>query len=660
LIRWTSCQIRAFAYFNNLVLIVAFLGMGLGVAVGRRRGDLVHWTLPTLLILSIPLALSEKLGIVQLPFPDPSVSLWGADILHGGAGEYVRNIAIFVVLVALVVLVFVCAGSAVGWLFPRLEALRAYTADLLGSLLGVLAFTAITSLDSSPPVWLAVGSVPFLWLSRKPSSLASFVGIVVLGWLSIQGAAFSPYNRIDIAEDPLGIMLNVNRDYHQMMLDLSDEALDDRHLSTENRDRLRLFRDVYDLQFQMKGHRDSALILGAGTGNDARAALRSGYRRVLSVDIDPLIIELGEKLHPERPYDDPRVTTVVNDARAFFEQYSGPPFDVVCYGLLDSHAMFSSMSSLRLDNFVYTEEGIRAGWEHVSDRGYMSVSFSVFGGRWIADRLYWTVYRATGVEPLAIYHGMSWGATFLVAPRSDSLDASRIGQYPRVKPEQSIEVVRTPTDDWPFLYVRPDIFPWTYLIVLSGVLVLAVVATPFALGTSVAVRDFHPALFFMGAAFLLIETRGVTTLSLLFGSTWVVNSAIFSGILIMVLVANLVVLRFRPERTHIWFALLLASTAFLVWFDCAWLNQMSMVARGAVGGLVHALPIGFAGVIVSILLARSPSPPAALGSNLLGAVVGGCLEYFSMVTGLRNLVLLALVLYLVALLSHRRNRQPVA
>ena len=66
-------------------------------------------------------------------------------------------------------------------------------------------------------------------------------------------------------------------------------------------------------------------------------------------------------------------------------------------------------------------------------------------------------------------------------------------------------------------------------------------------------------------------------------------------------------------------------------------------------------PVAFAGVIVSIRLARSRNAAASLGSNLLGSVVGGCLEYLSMVAGLRALALLALALYLAAFLAAQRQ-----
>jgi len=221
------------------------------------------------------------------------------------------------------------------------------------------------------------------------------------------------------------------------------------------------------------------------------------------------------------------------------------------------------------------------------------------------------------------------------------------------------EAVRTTSDDWPFLYIRPGIFPWGYLLVLLGVLCLAAVATPLAFGRGAVSAEFDPVLFFMGAGFLLIETRGVTSLSLLFGSTWMVNSAIFGGILLMVLLANLAVERWQLRQLWPWAAGLFASLLLLWWADPGLLNALPLAARGTIGGLCTGLPIGCAGVIVSILLSRSAKPAAALGSNLLGAVFGGCLEYLSMVIGLKSLVLLAVIIYMLAMLFFQRRAASV-
>ncbi len=315
LIRWTSGQIRAFAYFNNLVLIAAFLGMGLGLALGRRHGGLVHWTLPVLLLVASALGLAEPLGFVHMTFPDPSVHTWGAEVSPGTI-RAVSDVAVFVSLIVAIVAVFLLAGSAVGCLFPRLAPLQAYRWDLAGSLLGVLAVTAVTATGAGPAVWLTLGVIPFAWLSRRPLSIASGAAVIALGAYSVQGAAFSPYNRIDLAPEPHAIRLEVNRDFHQYMHDFSDRGI----ASAPDPESQHASRLSYDLPFTINDRRGSALIVGAGTGNDVQAALRNGYGRVVSVDIDPRIIALGRELHPEQPYSDPRVSAVVDDARAVFER----------------------------------------------------------------------------------------------------------------------------------------------------------------------------------------------------------------------------------------------------------------------------------------------------------------------------------------------------
>src|SRR5438128_8631364 len=224
LIRWTSQQIRVFAYFNNLTLIAAFLGMGLGVALGEKRPRFQHWTLPTLLVLSAILGCSEDLHIVYIRFPDMSVSLWGAETWLN-ATAFLKSVALVLLLFALVLAVFICAGTIVGDLFTRLSPLTAYSADLIGSFLGVIAVTVVSAAGSPPPVWFAIASAPLLYFSRRLLSIVSFLGILIFSWHSIGAAKYSPYYRVDIMRDltyaGAPIKVSVNRDFHQMMHDLS-------------------------------------------------------------------------------------------------------------------------------------------------------------------------------------------------------------------------------------------------------------------------------------------------------------------------------------------------------------------------------------------------------------------------------------------------------
>jgi hypothetical protein len=291
------------------------------------------------------------------------------------------------------------------------------------------------------------------------------------------------------------------------------------------------------------------------------------------------------------------------------------------------------------------------------------VSLSFSAGDWLARRLFWTMEQATGRAPIVVQHGLHYGGTMMVAAEQAPLmtQLQRTG-YPLFSyPEKTRRSTITTSDDWPFLYVRPGTIPWAYLAVITAVLVLATVVTGAVFGGRTLRQGFEPVLFFLGAAFLLVETRGITSFSLLFGSTWVVNSAVIAGILIMALTANTWVAIRPPGNLAVPFAFLLLSVVFLWWLDVDTLNQLPLLPRAALAGIFTGLPICFSGVIISSLLARTNDLGAALASNLIGSVLGGCLEYLSMAVGLRSLALLALVLYLGALYFWLgRNRRSAA
>lgn len=665
LIRWLASQMRVFAYFSNLILIAAFLGMGLGLGLAKRRGELRHWVLPALLLLAIPAALAEPLGLTTLTFPDLSIRIWGAGgslVPESGnfsrARELLGSICVVLLLFWGAAGTFTLAGISVGHFFAKMRPLRAYGFDLFGSLVGVLAIMGVTWLTTGPTVWFFVACVPFLYMSPRLINAICFAGILLAAWSSVDGALFSAYNRIDLTAQANGdIKLNVNRDFHQYIHDFSPERFA-RITDPDVRSSMEGTRGVYDMPFLAAKSSRRVLIVGAGTGNDVRGALRNGAEEIVAVDIDGLILKLGRMLHPEQPYSDPSVETVTNDGRAYLEQYDGEPFDVVSFGLVDSHALFSAMSSLRLENYIYTREGLRAAWDVLGEEGLLTLAFSVSDSPWLADRLYRTLEHVTGKEPLVIYHGLHGSATFFVTKAEDPPNITALRGV-RMVPNTSAAEIKITTDDWPFLYLRPGIFPWGYLLLLSGILLTSLFAVSRVYGTDVVGGGFDRPLFFMGAAFLLLQTRGVTSLSLLFGSTWVVNSVVFAGILTTVLAANWAVARLKLTHERRWFIPLILALAVLWVVPVGALNEFSLIVRGVVGGLLVGAPVGIAGVIVSIRLRKVPLPTVALGSNLLGAVVGGCLEYLSMWTGLRALVLLAGVFYLLSLFFIRAEETSV-
>src|SRR5262249_46468603 len=108
------------------------------------------------------------------------------------------------------------------------------------------------------------------------------------------------------------------------------------------------------------------------------------------------------------------------------------------------------------------------------------------------------------------------------------------------------------TDDWPFLYLRGRLIPDTTLraVILMGAIGLIMVYLFLPKDRNVPVRGLRIdwRMFFLGAGFLLLETKAVVEFALLFGSTWLVNALVFTAVLVLILLANLYVLGVRDVR----------------------------------------------------------------------------------------------------------------
>jgi spermidine synthase len=178
-------------------------------------------------------------------------------------------------------------------------------------------------------------------------------------------------------------VLNTNGNWYQHILNLSNEFVAAHpHLFTDVQPEW----NTYNVPYHFCPHPRSVLVLGAGTGNDVAAALRNGASRVVAVEIDPLILRLGRRLHFEKPYDSPRVSAVPDDARSYL-QTNSEQFDLIMFSLLDSHTTSSHFTNIRIDNYVYTLEALREARRHLSPDGLMVVKFQV-SLPWIAGRLY--------------------------------------------------------------------------------------------------------------------------------------------------------------------------------------------------------------------------------------------------------------------------------
>ncbi|MEI6425264.1 MAG: hypothetical protein WCP55_23845, partial [Lentisphaerota bacterium] len=444
-------------------------------------------------------------------------------------------------------------------------------------------------------------------------------------------------------KEPVGIGLTVNSDYHQMILNLNPARQSD-----VEHDFFKSWRALSALPSGESGCLPAGpvLIIGAGTGNDVAAALRNTDRDIVAVEIDPAIVRIGRECHFEAPYDNPRVTVVVNDARSYLQQ-TKQRFSMVVFGFLDSHTLLSSFSTLRLDNYIYTQECMRKVREVLVPGGKASLTFAS-NRNWIDQRMRLLLQKEFGGETQVFhprYGNFANGTVYVNYKRLNSLAGAGA--------EKGVAAIDLPSDDWPFLYLQAKTIPRHYqlfMVLITGLGFLPLLLLP--RGS----RSIRFPFFFMGAAFFLIETSNVVTLSLLYGSTWVVNVLVFSGILFLILMGNATSQLIKSTPLKPLFGLLALSICIAYAIPAALLLGMeSGVLRALAAVCIYLGPIYFAGLIFAILIRNEPSLYQAYGSNLLGTVLGGACEYFSMIFGFKFLLVLTLVFYAIALLCLLRK-----
>ncbi|HLQ51082.1 MAG TPA: hypothetical protein VK129_06255 [Terriglobales bacterium] len=673
-IRWIAVEVRAFAYFKNLALLLCFVGFGLGCALARKTprwpaGVLTF--LGLLLLVRLPIQQGRWLeGLSQSLGAAADVEIWAT----GNSWHWARFLGgafIAAALFLLLVWIFVPLGQTVSRQMDRApNTLSGYSWNLLGSLAGILAFLGASRLMLPPSFWLGAVLLGFAFLQatrRARLLVASLLVPLILLLHDPSGpdsyAMWTPYQQVQYTRhyasngDFWGGEVWVNHAGYQYIVNLSSPFLA-RHpgLVKEAVD-----ENPYNLPFRFATPSPSTMIVGSGTGNDVAAALRHDSRSVDAVEIDPAILALGKREHPEHPYDSPRVTAHLTDARAFLKR-DPQRYDLVLFGLLDSHTQFSDYSNMRIDNFVYTQESFREASRHLTPNGIVFVKFHV-DRPWMAVRLAEMLRQTFGKPPLVFYAASSYAAQatcFVISPSSRVEDAlasdPRLLEFVRknlVTPDQ--EQVPVTTDDWPYLYQEGRWIPRTYYSL--GLLVVLV-----ALGLYSQIPEARrqaPSLFFfsMGAGFLLLETQVISRLALFFGTTWQVNGVVISALLVALLLANLVVERSQAPLPRFW--ILAALLAGLALAYCLPLNRIpgSPATAGAVATAVFTLPVFFAGILFASEFRVAESPSAALGANILGAVAGGLLENLSLLFGMRALLLVAIGLYCLAGIGLRWRRE---
>ncbi len=561
MIRWLASVFPVFSFFKNFTLLACFLGLGAGYAVAEKQPCAPALVLPMLaLFVGVITLLRYDVGadnglFAALPMQEQtSVNIvmdsfdW-LTVLRMSAPLYLLLAMSFVLCACICYPV----GQLCGKLLHSAEPLKAYGLNLVGSILGVVALFVMSLFWLPPVVWFTVvgGVLLFFVLARDarlPVGVASFcLLLTVLAW-PVQPESqriYSPYQLLERTAKSDGLMQILSGGfYYQKVYDLADRNRG--HESEEDR----YVRAYYEFAYKFKKAPERVAIVGSGSGNDAAAALRMGAAHVDAIEIDPAIAYLGKKYHPEHPYDDPRVTLTVNDARNFFRT-AQQKYDLIIYGVLDSHTALSHASNLRVDSYVYTREGITEAFKLLKPDGVMAIAFTLPNNS-LGFKLSHILRDMPGAgKPLAFRVGYdSHTTTAFIAQKGrdatmpDTASSTDVvfknvsDYFAQPYPEASI-----PTDDWPFFYMIGRTYPVSYMIALGMVLMLSYLFVRRIIGLSGPVERTYLPFFFLGSGFMLVETKAITELGLHLGGTWYVIAATIVMVLLMAFCANLIVRR---------------------------------------------------------------------------------------------------------------------
>jgi Spermine/spermidine synthase domain len=631
LIRWTGANILHLAYLTNFVLLASFLGIGLGFLRAKAERDLFPLA---------PVALAV-LVVFVLAFPVEAARLSGDRQLVGHFGlPALPLVVVLPVIFLLTVAVMATIGEGVARAFSRFQPLDAYRLDVLGSIVGVVAFSALAFLQFPPVAWGLVAAAGFaLLLGRRMGrwqKVALAVIVVLLGVQSLVPVLhWSPYYKVaaETPPDRQGAMdVKVNNVPHQTLHPVA---------------RLRQLAPFYFYPYQHLGGTapDEVLIVGAGTGNDVAVALSQGAGQIDAVEIDPILYRLGRDHHPNRPYQDQRVRVQINDGRAFLQQ-TGKRYDLILFALPDSLTLISGQSSLRLENYLFTIEAMRSAKAHLAPDGTFAM-YNYYEPS-LLDRYAGTLATVYG-QPPCVETGEVLGAR-----RQAVLTIGADGAVPDCAATWRQRSVEAATDDHPFPYLEGRQIPSFYLICLGLVLAASLLLVRLVAGRLRQMSTYLD-LWFMGAAFLLLETKNVVQFALLFGTTWFVNATVFAGILLSVLAAVELARRVRlPSPLLLYGALLLVLVA--AWtVPQASLLSLSPPLRFVAASAIAFTPIFLANLVFAQRFKQVGSSTVAFAANLLGAMVGGVLEYLALLAGYQFLLVLVAVLYGLAFLFGRAN-----
>ncbi|RPI55691.1 MAG: hypothetical protein EHM55_07120 [Acidobacteria bacterium] len=141
--------------------------------------------------------------------------------------------------------------------------------------------------------------------------------------------------------------------------------------------------ELTGLAFHLIEKRFTALVIGPGGGRDLLTALVFGASRVDGVEVNPIIandVMLDEfRDFSGSIYQNPKVHVVVDDGRSFIRR-SNERYDIIQASLVDTWAATAAGAYTLTENTLYTKEAFEDYYDHLTDRGMLTITRWVFDG----------------------------------------------------------------------------------------------------------------------------------------------------------------------------------------------------------------------------------------------------------------------------------------
>ena len=513
LIRWVTSNNVFVTKATNFVLLASFLGIGIGFLNARTRRDYLRWT-PVALLLLVGFVLAFPVILSSLSGPHPYRGLRNMLALP----QPVSLSVIFVLVTA----VMAGLGQGVARIFTRFRPLSAYRLDVAGSIAGIALFSLLSFLNQPPATWgfIACAGIVLILAPRiRWWQVAAALVIITLLCLEsfIPNQTWSPYNKLSVQAHggrAPALYVSANNVPYQAA----------RSLAILKKQKPFYF---YPYLHIPRADLKNVLIIGAGTGNDTTVALSEGAQHVDAVEIDPQLLHIGRQQNPSHPFDSSRVTTHTADGREYLQD-TNKRYNLILFALPDSLEAVSGQSAIRLESFLLTSQSVATVKKHLVPGG----TFAMYNyyAPFLLNRYASTIESAFNRDPCQNVGPPLGGRRLAV------LTAHLNGPVPGCASYWHGQKVAPSTDDHPFPYLPSSTIPGSYLWMLGAILLGSILLVRVGGGSYRGMQRYLD-LAFMGAAFLLLETKNIVQFALLFGTTWFVNSLVFAGVLVAVYLA---------------------------------------------------------------------------------------------------------------------------